>query len=345
MNHEPDTLAPALFSDESVSGPGCDGNVAGAESVDEGLARCLSSQTPSLLPLIERMALAAQHDIIVLIGGETGTGKTFLARLIHHYSPRRSHPFVAVACGAIARNLIESELFGHARGAFTGADRHRIGKFVAAGEGTVLLDDIDTLSLEQQSTLLRVLESGEFEPVGSNETQKCLARLIVASNVNLETAIEEGKFRHDLYYRLNVLPFHLPPLRERIEDIAPLVRAMVTRYSRKFNRDVCEVSAEVTACLEALPWPGNIRQLENVVQQAVLVSSGRELRIEHLPEAFREHVILPLHSKLERAERDMIQTALDQHDYRRARTAKFLGLSRISLFKKMRKYQLMSKPE
>src|SRR5262249_45447822 len=212
-------------------------------------------------------------------------------------------------------------------------------------DGTLLLDDIDTLSLEQQTTLLRVLESGEFEPVGSNETHKCLARLIVASNVNLETTIEEGKFRHDLYYRLNVMSFHLPPLRERIEDIAPLVRGMVARYSRKFNRDVGDVNAEVMACLEALPWPGNIRQLENVVQQAVLVSAGPELRIEHLPEAVREQAILPLHGKLERAERDIIQTALDQHDYRRARTAKFLGLSRVSLFKKMRKYQLMSKPE
>jgi DNA-binding NtrC family response regulator len=189
------------------------------------------------------------------------------------------------------------------------------------------------------------VETGEFEPVGSNETHKCLARLIVASNVNLETAIEQGTFRLDLYYRLNVMPFYLPPLRERVEDIAPLVRGLVARYGRKFNRVVCEVSPEVMASLEALPWPGNIRQLDNVVQQAVLVSAGPELRIEHLPESVREHVMHPLHRKLERAERDIIQTALEHHDYQRARTAKFLGLSRVALFKKMRKYQLMSKPE
>jgi DNA-binding NtrC family response regulator len=141
------------------------------------------------------------------------------------------------------------------------------------------------------------------------------------------------------------MSFHLPPLRERGEDILPLLQGMIARYSRKFKKDVRDASAEAVACLEAFSWPGNIRQLENVVQQAVLVSAGPDLRIEHLPEAVREDAMLPLHRKLERVERDIIQTALNQHDYRRARTAKFLGLSRVALFKKMRKYQLMSKPK
>src|SRR5204862_3540762 len=147
----------------------------------------------------------------VLLTGETGTGKTYLARLIHEYSPRRKEPFLVVPCGALAANLIESEFFGHTKGAFTGADRPKVGKFAAAGEGSILLDEIDALGLEQQANLLRVIETGEYEPVGSNETSRSQARLVVASNWDLEEAVEAGKFRRDLYYRLNVMSFHLPP--------------------------------------------------------------------------------------------------------------------------------------
>jgi DNA-binding NtrC family response regulator len=352
-------------------------------SLEEILASALSSQTPSLLPLVERIALAATHDVTLLLTGETGTGKTFLARLIHQYSPRRNHPLLAVPCGAIARNLIGSELFGHTRGAFTGADRHRIGKFVEAGEGTLLLDEIDTLRLEQQALLLRVIETGEFEPLGSNMTQKCLARLIVASNIDLKDAVVGGTFRPDLYYRLDVLSLHLPPLRERVEDIAPLVRGMVARFSRKFGKDLRSVSAEANAYLEAFLWPGNIRQLENVVQQAVLVSEGQELLVSHLLQAIphppavspmtdndtvlRDHQarnspcansrsMTPrsvghrhgrvglLRRVCQLQERDSIRLALAKNGFVLARTAASLGISRFTLYKKMRKYDLASGP-
>jgi transcriptional regulator with PAS, ATPase and Fis domain len=304
--------------------------------------------------MVERIALAAVHDITVLLTGETGTGKTYLARLMHDCSPRRGHRFLVAPCGALAANLVESEFFGHVKGAFTGADRPKEGKFAAAGQGTLLLDEIDALSLEQQANLLRVLETGEFEPVGSNETQTCTARLIVASNWDLEEAVAQGRFRRDLYYRLNGMTFHLPPLRERVQDIAPLVRGMVARFTNKFHKYLCEVHSETMAALEAFPWPGNLRQLENVIQHAVLVSTGTELLFQHLPPAVQEHTLSPtdtcpastetlLHHR-EISERATIERALVNSNNRRAQAARSLKISRAALYQKMKKYGLMGVP-
>jgi DNA-binding NtrC family response regulator len=333
-----------------------------AETVSDVVRRQLLAMTPSLVPLVERIAIAAKHDVTVLLTGETGTGKTFLARLMHDCSPRQPHPFLTVPCGALPANLVESAFFGHVKGAFTGADRAKVGKFEAAGEGTILLDEIDTLGLEHQAALLRVIESGEYEPVGSNETHVCRARIIVASNWDLEEAVERGRFRQDLYYRLNVISFHLPPLRERVQDIAPLVRGMAARFNTKFRKDLFDISPEALAALECFPWPGNIRQLENVVQQAVLLSSGPELLAEHLPPLVREqtpsaapalvngnghangnghHGPDSLEHNREVLERNIIQRALANNGYSRIRTATALGISRVTLYKKMMKYGLM----
>ncbi len=323
------------------------------ETLEQAVSRQLLTQTPSLMPLVDRLALASAHDVTVLLTGETGTGKTFLARLIHDCSARREEPFLTVPCGAQPANLIESAFFGHSKGAFTGADRAKVGKFEAAGNGTILLDEIDTLGMEQQAALLRVIETSEFEPVGSNETRRCTARIIVASNWDLEEAVSAGKFRQDLYYRLNVMSFHLPPLRERIQDIAPLARSLVARFNTKFHKELLDISAPAMDALESFPWPGNIRQMENFIQQAVLVSSGPELLVDHLPQLVRDYrparVFLSagvssdsLTRNREQVERNIIQRTLVNNGYSRVLTANALGISRVTLYKKMKKYGLMS---
>jgi transcriptional regulator with PAS, ATPase and Fis domain len=328
----------------------------------------LSASTPSLQPLTKQICVAASHDVTVLVTGETGTGKTFLARLIHDLSPRKDEPFVVVPCGALQASLIESELFGHVRGAFTGADRDKVGRLEVAGQGTILLDEIDTLELEQQTALLRVVETGEFEPVGSHKTRLCKARLIAASNRDLECAVQEGRFRQDLWYRLNVLPIHLPPLRQRVQDIAPLARSLADHYGGKFKKGRVDISPEAMAALEHFPWPGNIRQLDNVIQQAVLLNRGPRMLQQHLPPQLRDAVPADpicvqatpppgtvreavssthrnghtpagsLQEGLAADERALVQKALQENQHNRSRTAHALGISRVTLYKKMKKY-------
>jgi len=316
------------------------------------IARQLLPQTPSLLPLVEHLAMATEHDVPVLITGETGTGKTHLAKLIHDLSPRREEKFLRVPCGTIASSLLESEFFGHIKGAFTGADRNKIGKFEAAGRGTILLDEIDALSPEHQVKLLRVIEEGEFEPVGSNETRKAQCRIIVASNWDLNEAVKMGKFREDLFYRINVLAFHLPPLRERTEDIEPLTRASVAHYAVEHSKEIYEVHPEVIRALMDYPWPGNLRELDNTILRAVLRCKGPVLTLGDLEFASPKLLMgngtnghpansPRLHLDVLQAERTRIQAALLRNNHSRIRAAKELGISRVTLYKKMRKYGLL----
>ncbi len=328
-----------------------------AETTAERIRRKLLCHTPSLTAMVEQLVIAAAHDVTVLIEGETGTGKSFLAKLVHDSSARRDHRFLVVACGTLSGNLIASEFFGHVKGAFTGADTAKVGKFAAAGEGTLLLDEIDALGLDQQANLLRVIETGEFEPVGGNETQHSKARVVAATNWNLGEAVEQGTFRRDLYYRLHVIRFHLPPLRQRPEDVGPLVRGMVAKYAAKYGKKLFSVCPDALNALEAFPWPGNIRQLENAVQQAVLSSVGPELRLLHLPQflhsptpqpAFLPHPATTsgygtLKQNRETSERANIVRALEKAGQSRTRAAAALGVSRVTLYKKMRKYGLMPK--
>jgi transcriptional regulator with PAS, ATPase and Fis domain len=334
-----DTATPTLSSPNLAEGTK-------GEAIRERLAR-----TPSLLPWTELLGVVAEHDVPVLLTGETGAGKTWLARIIHDCSPSKHEPFVTVACGALPAQLVESEFFGHVRGAFTGADHNRIGKIAAAGRGTLLLDEVDTLSLEQQAKLLRALDSGEYEALGSNATRQRTCRIMAASNADLGALVGSGAFRSDLYYRLLVIPFHLPPLRERVEDIAPLALELTSRYAAQFGKALLGIGPEALALLESYSWPGNLRELDNVMRQAVLLSRGEVLLPGHLPARVRESQAAAqpravgtansLRGVLEATERGLMQRVLADSGHSRSRAAKQLGISRVTLHRKMKQYGLI----
>lgn len=317
--------------------------------------------SPELAEMLDDVALMAGHDVTLLIVGETGTGKTTLAKLIHELSPRHEENLLTLACGAIAPDLIETELFGHVKGAFTSAERSKVGKFEAARQGTLLLDEIDVLNPAQQVKLLRVIETGEFEPVGSNETRKFEARLIVASNVDLKQLMERNEFRADLYYRLNVMEFHLPALRSRPKDIVPMALAFVEELCQAHGVRIRRVHPEFLTCLKGYDWPGNIRELKNYVRRAVLFCRTGELTPKdlapHMLAAIRRRDAghhdgegIPasdrngsLGDRVAASEKAMLEEALRKHNNNRTATAKTLGLSRVGLYKKMRKYGMIDR--
>jgi transcriptional regulator with PAS, ATPase and Fis domain len=243
----------------------------------------LVGQSKAIQQVLATAATAAKSNAPILISGETGTGKELVANVIHYNSPRSKGPLVKVNCGALPETLLESELFGHVKGAFTGAVQNRKGRFELADQGTLFLDEVSEMSPRLQVKLLRVLQENEFEPVGGTRTIRADVRVVAATNTNLKEAIGQGRFRQDLYYRLNVVPIHLPPLRERREDIPMLVDHFLEKYNRENGKNVTKISREVLDHLLAYTWPGNVRELENCIERAVVMSPANTLSTSLLP--------------------------------------------------------------
>ncbi len=239
----------------------------------------LRAGSPAMLGVLEQLRQVAPTTATVLITGETGTGKEKVAQTLHHLSPRRDRPFIKVNCSTLPANLIESELFGHVKGAFSGAAAARKGRFELADGGTLFLDEIGDLPLDLQPKLLRAIQEREIDPLGSEKPRKVDVRLVAATHVDLAAAVAEGRFRQDLYYRLNVFPVHLPPLRERPEDIRALAEGFLERFARQNRRPPLELPEAALEQLAAYPWPGNVRELQNVLERAAILSTGRELRL------------------------------------------------------------------
>lgn len=311
-----------------------------------------------MLKIFDLVDAVTDSRTTVLMSGESGTGKSLLARAIHHRSPRRDKPFVEVSCGALPETLLESELFGHTKGAFTGAIADKPGRFLAADGGTLFLDEINSASPAMQVKLLRVLQDRAFEPLGSTQTRTVDVRLILATNADLAQLVSANQFRQDLYYRINVVNIKLPPLRERSSDILLLATSFLRRFSKEIGREVIGFTDDTLAALQRYDWPGNVRELENAIERAVVLCRRPQIDVDDLPEAIQLHrgaqspvsnraalqpgtsPPLPLQVALEAPERQIIEEALRRNDWNRQATAAELDINRTTLYKKMRKYQL-----
>lgn len=297
------------------------------------------ARSPLMQAVFRDASLIAPSETRVLITGESGTGKEVVADVIHAWSSRAEGPLIKVNCAAIPETLLEAELFGHEKGAFTGAHAQRIGRFEEANNGSIFLDEIAEMSPGLQAKLLRVTQDGKFQRIGSNREVQTRARLLAATNRNLEDEVKNGHFREDLFYRLNVVELNLPPLRERREDILPLA----SRFIEELTKGRARFSETVIACLERYAWPGNVRELRNAMERAVLLSRSELILLEHLPARVRAAADQPVATdvtdseRLDEIERQAILQALRQHDFNRTETARALGISRRALLYKLQR--------
>jgi DNA-binding NtrC family response regulator len=300
----------------------------------------LIGESTAMQKVKELIKTVAATDATVVIHGESGTGKELVARAIHHHSKRRYFPIVAVNCGALAESILESELFGHEKGAFTGAYQTRKGKLEIADGGTLFLDEIASISMKTQVELLRVLESKQFTRVGGNKVIKVDFRVICATNKNLETAVAEGAFREDLYYRLNVFSIYLPPLRERRSDIPLLARHFLEKYALAMNKPIHDISPEAMDVLVRYHWPGNVRELENAVERAMVIGKPPMIKPEDLPMSLEKNKAQPESEALADAERFHILHVLEKHDWNVSQAAAALQIDRVTLYNKIKRYAL-----
>lgn len=315
-----------------------------------------------MLKIFDLVETVAETKTTVLISGESGTGKSLIAQALHHRSDRRDGPFIEVSCGAIPEGLLESELFGHVKGSFTGAVANKDGKFRAAEGGTLFLDEINSASPGFQVKLLRVLQEKKYEPVGSNETVAADVRVVLASNVDLKEEVTAGRFRQDLFYRINVVTVSMPALVERLGDIPLLAETFLDKYRAEVHREILGFTPEALDALQRYHWPGNVRELENAVERAVVLCKERHIRPEHLPSSVLEESVSPngasgdaasegeyrpmsLKQALEEPERRVLEAALIAHDWNRQTTAEALQINRTTLYKKMKHFGLEYDPE
>jgi two-component system nitrogen regulation response regulator GlnG len=338
----------------------------------EDHAEGIVGQSEPMQQVFKLIGQVSQSEATVLVTGESGTGKELVARAIYHHSRRADKPFMAINCAAIPENLLESELFGHEKGAFTGAGERRIGKFEQCDQGTIFLDEIGDMPLSTQTKILRVLQNGEFQRVGGNQTFHCDVRVIAATNRAPEQLVSAKKFREDLYYRLNVVRIHLPPLRERREDVRLLVRYFLQRLTKSgtVGGQVTKISSEALKILERSPWPGNVRELENVIERSAVVARGDSILPRDLPVEVRESravavpaedltaaidaAVRPLYALAKKdpslkimalVERELITRALTETNGNQVQAAKLLGITRATLRKRIEKFGIAKRLE